>query len=172
MTTLAAAIGRYISSLTIGQGRHAGKPFKLLGWQRRFLSGAFGQDGDAALSMGRGGGKTTLTAAISCATVDVEGPLVEPMAECLVVASSFDQGLICFRHILHFLKPTLERYGRRFRVQDSANRATITDRESGAMVRVLGSDPRRLHGAAPKLLLLDEVRAMANARGCGQCWQR
>ena len=152
---------RYISGLTIGQGRYAGQPFTVLGWQRRFLSGAFGQPGDASMSQGRGGGKSTFCSAIACATVDVDGPLVEPMAECLLVASSFDQGLVNFRHMLHFLAPSFERYGvgprGRFRIQDSANRATITDRETGAMVRVLGSDPRRLHGAAPKLLLYDEV---------------
>ena len=160
-SSLARAITDYIGGLTIGQGRHAGERFKLLGWQRRFLSGAFGQPGDGAISMGRGGGKSTFAAAIACSTVDVGGPLVEPMAECLVVASSFDQGLLNFRHMLHFLAPSFERYGvgpgERFRIQDSANRATITDRETGAMVRVLGSDPRRLHGAAPKLLLYDEV---------------
>ena len=154
-------IGAYIQGLTIGQGRRAGQSFKLHGWQRRFLSGAFGQPGDAALSMARGGGKTTFCAAIACAAVDVDGPLVEPMAECLLVASSFDQGLIAFRHVMHFMGPSFERWGvgpgGRFRVQDSANRATITDRKTGAMVRVLGSDPRRLHGAAPKLLLLDEI---------------
>ena len=154
---LSRQVGRYIEGLEVGQGRHAGERFKLLGWQRRFLAGAFGQPGDAALSMGRGNGKTTFAAAICCAAVDDSGPLVEPMAETLLVASSFDQGLIAFRHMLHFLAPTLERHGRRFRIQDSANRATITDRQGGAMVRVLGSDPRRLHGAAPKLLLLDEV---------------
>ncbi|MDE3256737.1 MAG: hypothetical protein OYM47_02760 [Gemmatimonadota bacterium] len=44
----------------------------------------------------------------------------------------------------------------RYRIQESANGATITDRETGAMVRVLGSDPKRLHGAAPRLLL-DQV---------------
>ena len=152
-----AKIGRYIGGLVIGQGRHAGQPLRLLGWQKWFLAGAFGQDGDAGLSMARGNGKTTFTAAIACAAVDVGSPLVEPMAETLLVASSFDQGLIAFRHILHFLGPSLERYGRRFRIQDSANRATIQDRETGALLRVLGSDPRRLHGAAPKLLLLDEV---------------
>ena len=155
------AVADYIGGLVIGQGRYAGERFKLLGWQKRFLAGAFGQPGDAALSMGRGGGKSTFTAAIACAAVDVGGPLVEPMAECLVVASSFDQGLVNFRHMLHFLAPSFERYGTgprgRFRIQDSANRATITDRETKAMVRVLGSDPRRLHGAAPKILLLDEV---------------
>ena len=107
------------------------------------------------------GGKTTLVAALAAASVDVDGPLFEPRAECLVVASSFDQGLICFRHVMAFLEPTLNKHGigprGRFRIQDSANRATITDRETGAMLRVVGSDPRRLHGAAPKLLLYVEV---------------
>ena len=155
------ALERYIESLVISQGRYAGEHFKLLGWQCKLLRGAFRQPRDSAFSMGRGGGKTTLVAAIAAAAVDVDGPLVEPRAECLVIASSFDQGLICFRHVMAFLEPTFDRYGTgprgRFRVQDSANRATITDRKTGAMLRVLGSDPRRLHGAAPKLLLLDEV---------------
>ena len=159
--SLQLLVGRYISSLRLGQGRRAGERFELLHWQRKFLHGAFGQDGDGALTMGRGGGKTTFVAAIACAAVDVDGPLVEPMAETLVVASSFEQGLISFRHLLHFLAPSFERHGRggrgRFRVQDSANRAVVQDRETGAMVRVLGSDPRRLHGAAPRLLLLDEI---------------
>ena len=158
---LSVQVGKYIEGLEVGQGRHAGEGVRLLGWERRFLAGAFGQDGDAALSMGRGNGKTTFTAAIACAAVDVDGPLVEPMGECLLVASSFDQGMIAFRHMLNFLEPSFERHGvgpgGRFRVQDSANRATIQDRETGALLRVLGSDPRRLHGAAPKVLLLDEI---------------
>ena len=83
------------------------------------------------------------------------------MGETLVVASSFDQGLADFRHMLHFLQPSFDKYRTgprdRFSIQDSANRDTITDRESGAMVRVLGSEPRRLHGAAPRLLLLNEI---------------
>ena len=157
----AKAVADYVSGLTIGQGRRAGQPFELHGWERRFLAGAFRQPGDAALSMGRGNGKTTFVAAIAAGAVDVGGPLVAPMAECLLVASSFDQGLIAFRHMLQFLRPSLDRHGvgpsGRFRIQDSANRATIQDRVTGAMVRVLGSDPRRLHGAAPVILLLDEV---------------
>ena len=158
---LSGQIRKYIEGLEIGQGRHAGEGVRLLGWQRRFLQGAFSRSGNSALSMARGNGKTTFTAAIACAAVDVGGPLVQPMAETLLVASSFDQGLIAFRHVLHFLEPSFERYGvgpgGRFRIQDSANRATVQDRKTGALLRVLGSDPRRLHGAAPALLLLDEV---------------
>ena len=104
---LSKRVANYIQNLVIGQGRFAGELFALQTWQRRFLKGAFSQPDDAALSMGRGGGKTTFTAAIACATVDVDAPLVEPMAECLVVASSFDQGLICFRHMLNFCNRVL-----------------------------------------------------------------
>ena len=74
----------------------------------------------------------------------------------------------CRRHMLHFLRPSLDKHGTgprgRFRLQDSANRATITDRETGALVRALGSDPRRLHGAAPRLLLYDEVAQWPSER--------
>ena len=58
-----------------------------------------------ALSIGRANGKTTLTAAVAVATVD--GPLVVPRGETLIVASSFDQARIAFRHCLAFLRPRL-----------------------------------------------------------------
>ncbi len=149
------ALERYIEGLTISQGRHRGEPFKLLPWQRRFIRGAFSQPGDAALSVARGGGKTTLCAAIGAASID--GPLAEPMAETLIIASSFDQGLNAFRHVREFLRPKLEAAPRRYRIQDSVNRASIVDRETMASLTVKGSDPRRLHGSAPKLLFFDEV---------------
>ena len=41
-------IGEYIESLTLGQGRLAGQPFRLTPWQRRFLKGTFTQEDDAA----------------------------------------------------------------------------------------------------------------------------
>lgn len=159
---LSTDLAAYVLGLTIGQGRYAGGPFRLLGWQRRFLVGAFRASGDAALSMARGGGKSTFIAAVGCAAVDVGGPLVAPMGETVVVASSFDQGYSAvFRHVLWFLRPSITKHGRgvrgRFRVQDSASRASVEDRETGAVLRVLGSDPRRMHGLQPRLLILDEV---------------
>ena len=86
------------------------------------------------------------------------------MAEVLIVASSLNQGLVNFRHCFHFLKPDLEADSKRCCILDSANRATITDRETGAMLRVLGSDPQRLHGAAPRLILADEVAQWPETR--------
>ena len=63
------ALAAYIGGLRIGQGRYAGQPFKLLPWQSMFLRGAFSTDDDAALTLARGGGKTTLIAAIGAASV-------------------------------------------------------------------------------------------------------
>ena len=45
---------------------------------------------------------------------------------------------------------------RRWKVWDTAQQARIEDRETGARVRCVGSDPRRAHGLAPVLVLADE----------------
>ena len=150
----------YIQRLTIGQGRHAGAPFKLLAWQRRFIRGAFAPDVQAsALSIARANGKSVLVAAIGAGAIDIGAPLVEPMGETIIVASSFLQGQVIFRHSEStFLEPTLAAHaGGRFRVQDSMNAASIVDRETGASVRVMGNNAKTLHGLQPKLLLLDEL---------------
>ena len=44
------------------------------------------------------------------ACVDVGGPLMEPNAESVIGASSFDQALIAFRHVLWFMRPTMDRH--------------------------------------------------------------
>ena len=155
---LAAAVEAYLAGLIVPQGRFVGDSLMVFPWQSRFVSGAF-RPGvlDAALSLGRGNGKTTLCAGLLAATVDHEGPLNERNAESLLVASSFGQATIAFRHVLRMLDPTLKRYPKDFRVRDSQNMATITNRSTGAMLRCVGSDPKRLHGAAPVLILGDEL---------------
>ncbi len=155
---LAEAVESYLAGLVVPQGRFAGEPFPVLPWQSRFIAGAF-RDGvlDAALSMGRGGGKTTFCAGLLAATVDLDGPLNSTNAESLLVASSFGQATIAFRHVLRMLAPTLERYPNLLRVRESQNMATVQNRDTGALLRCVGSDPRRLHGAAPILILGDEL---------------
>ena len=149
-------LAKYLITLTITQGQGAGERLKRLPWQRKFVRGAFASDHDAALSVGRGNGKTTLVAGIGCAALD--GPLVAPRAECILVASSFNQARLAFAHMLGFLGERYDLSDRkgRWRVQDSNNLATITCRVTGARVRCIGSDPRRAHGLAPSLILADE----------------
>ena len=151
---LAGGTRRYVRGLTIGQGRHAGEPFEVLRWQGRFLRGALA-DGvsESALSLARGGGKSTFTAALACAALD--GPLSEPAGEVLIVASSHEQGQIVYRHVLRFLAPKIE--AGEFRVADTVNTSRLTSKATGTMLVVKGSDPKRLHGSAPVLTIADEL---------------
>ena len=146
----------YIGSLTITQGAGTGEPFRLLPWQRRFIRGAFAVEGDSAIAISRGNGKSTLVSAIACAVVD--GPLRQPRAEVVCVASSFAQGRIVFEHCRAFLETSGRDLSDRktWRVQDSQNIATIEHRATGARVRCIGSDPKRAHGLAPLFVLADE----------------
>ena len=154
---------RYLSTLNISQGREAGQPFRVLPWQRRFIRGAFA-DGvqSAALSVGRGNGKTALLSGIAAATLD--GPLQFRRGETLIVASSFAQARIAFEHVLAFLGDQLADR-RKWRISDSMQVASIEHRPSGARVRVLGSDPRRAHGLAPTLTLADEPAQWPSSTG-------
>ena len=157
-TVIIHSLIAYLEGLTITQGQGRGEPFKLLPWERRFIRGAFGTTGDAAMSLARGNGKTTVVSGLGAAAVDDDGPLVEPRAETVIVASSFDQGRIAFNHTFAFLEQKGHDLSNRkkWRVQDSTNRATIENRATGASVRIVGSDPKRAHGLAPVLVICDE----------------
>ena len=109
---------------------------------------------EAALSVGRGNGKSTIVAGLAVSAL--RGALVVPRGEVTCVASSFDQSRIVFDHVLAFMDGEIGRDRERWRKEDSANRAILTDRHTGARVRCLGSDPRRAHGGASALVLADE----------------
>ena len=145
----------YIERLLVTQGPLTGQRLKLLPWERAFVRGAFA-DGitAAALTIGRGNGKTSLVAALGAASLD--GPLAERGAETIVTASSFSQAKITFYHVKAFLAPKIEAAPKEWRLLDSTNQASIEYRPTGARLRCIGSDPRRAHGLAPVLVLADE----------------
>ena len=144
----------YLEALTVTQGRLAGQPFRVLPWQARFVRGAFKpRTQSAALSVARGNGKTALLSGIAAATLD--GPLMVPRGETVIVASSFEQARIAFEHVLAFMGDKLADKDQ-WKVWDTAQQARIENRQTGARVRCIGSDPRRAHGLAPVLVLADE----------------
>ena len=147
----------FLGGLTLAGGDHDGEQFVVLPWQRRFLRGAFRGPGDAGLSVARGNGKSALVAAVACAVVDPVGPLTGRRREVVCVAASFDQSRIVFEDVLAFLGARYDLSDRaEWRRQDSANRATLEYRASGARVRCLGANPATMHGIRPVLVLADE----------------
>ena len=157
MRTFPKRIVEYLGGLILAGGDLDGLPLEVWPWERRFLRGAFRDDSDVGLSVGRGNGKSALVAGIASAVVDPVGPLHRNRGEVVVVASSFDQSRIVFEDVLAFLRVRYDLEDRgSWRKQDSANRAMLEHRPSGARARCIGSDPRRAHGLRPSLVLADE----------------
>ena len=149
------SLAAFIETLVIGQGDRAGEAFELLDWERQFLAGAFAPGIDSsALTLGRGNGKSSIVAAIAAAAV--VGPLAVHRGECIAVASSFSQARIIFEHARSYLRPWIDADPLRYRVLDSQSAARIEDRQTGAVLRCIGSDSKRAHGLAPALILCDE----------------
>ncbi|MDE0139352.1 MAG: terminase large subunit [bacterium] len=161
--TLRRELLSYLGGLAVSQGRFTGEPLQVFPWERRFVGGLL-RPGvlSAALTVARGNGKTTILSGIASATLD--GPLVVPRGETVIVASSFEQARIAFEHVLAFMGDQL-RDKRRWKVWDTAQQARIEDRRTGARVRCIGSDPRRAHGLAPTLVLADEPAQWPPATG-------
>ena len=144
-----------LGRLRVTQGEGAGDALNVFPWEKRFVKGALSPGRTlCALSVARGNGKTTIVSALALAAL--VGPLRRPRGEVILVASSWEQACIGFRHILAFMRPAIDANPKRFRVQDSNNRASIEDRDTGCRIRCIGSDPRRAHGLAGHLFLLDE----------------
>ena len=146
-----------LEQLDVTQGAGAGEHVRLFPWQRRFLKGFLRPEvRTAALSMARGGGKSTFVAMVAIA--HLIGPLARARGEILIVASSVDQGRIVFAHVAAFLKEKFAKSRRRdWKISDNNQRVSLEHVPSGISVRVLASDPRRAQGRAPSLILCDEA---------------
>ena len=86
------------------------------------------------------------------------GPASQPGAAVVIVASSFSQARICFSHMVGFLKSSdlYKADPKRFGVSENSRVCEIIDRYSRSTCRAGGSDPRRLHGTAPVICIIDE----------------
>ena len=126
-------------------------------WQRRFAS-AVESHPMAALTMGRGGGKSATIAALVSAVIDPAGPWHHDEAEVLVVAASHDQARVILDDTARMLTGAGHDLDDRrgWRRLATEQRAEIRHRGSGAHVRALGFSPRTAHGRRASLSILDE----------------
>ena len=154
MSGLYTELVEYIESLTITQGRYSGQKMQLHSWEKAFLRGFCSTTGDCGISLARGGGKSTFTAALACAAL--VGPLAVPRSQVLLVASSLDQGRVLSDHVQAFLADQMQDKTI-WRIEDNSQRIRFTHKPTGIQLRVLGCDPRRMHGLAPRLLVGDEL---------------
>ena len=62
-------LAAWLGKLTLSGGDLNGQSFTVWPWEKRFIAGTFGQPGNAALSIGRGNGKSGFVAALAAAVV-------------------------------------------------------------------------------------------------------
>ncbi len=160
--TLAVRLAGYLEGLTVTQGARAGQPLQVLPWQREALA-LFDTPGDFGVTVARKNGKTTLFGGVLAAAVD--GPLVQPRADVVLVAGTMRQAKIAFDAAAAFLWGIGQPDRSRFRVHDSTNVAEIRSLEHGARLAVYSCRPEGLYGLQPSLVLCDEPAAWkANTR--------
>ena len=148
----------YIGSLELVGGDKDGERFTVMPWQKRFIYGAWRAEGDSALSVGRGNGKSELVAALACAVLDPAGPLHGRRREVICVAASLSQARVgIFESVVAMLRQRYNLEDRsRWRKEDSSARATLEFRKTGARVRCIGAKPGTASGLKPLLVLADE----------------
>ena len=146
---------RWMETLKITEGPLAGTDFHAMPFQRQFVRGIM-EPGvkEGALSVARWNGKTTLVGALGAAAF--VGPLAVQRGQTTIVASSLGQAKIAFDHARYFLEPTFEKEPRRYRLIDNNHACSMSDRETGSVLKAIGSDGKRAHGLAPVMLILDE----------------
>ena len=85
-----------IESRPVGDGDLIGENFSLLPWQKGFSDAEPGvlAISRAAVTLGRGGGKSGLFSAIALETLLPDGALHKAGHETVIVASAFNQGCI------------------------------------------------------------------------------
>lgn len=160
MSTLATDLIREFQTYRVSSGQDEGELVRLMPWQKTFIRRVFA-DGvqTAALTMGRGGGKSSSIGMI-CASA-LSGRLHKRGSEVVVVSSSMKQSRIIFQCVLGYLDVPMDRKrGRkntdRYSVRDNPAEMSITDLEANVCLRLLGSDPRRAAGLQSSLLIGDE----------------
>ena len=148
---------RFIESLRIPEGPLSGKKIRLAEFQKAFIRGALA-DGIsiAALSVGRGAGKTMLGSALCLAAL--LGKIdPQPRREVIIGAKTRDQGKIAW-HFVEGLAASLPVATRKKLTFVRAPRLEVRYEGDGGghALRVLASDARNALGLAPVFALLDE----------------
>jgi phage terminase large subunit-like protein len=162
----ATAAIKFMESLSIPEGPKAGQRVKLAPFQRQFVKGALDETVNTAiLSVGRGAGKTALSAGLAL------GSLLgiwdkQPAREILVAARTRDQARIAWQFVAGFAQSLPDELQSQL-IYRRAPRLEIefTGDGGGHFLRAIAADGKSALGSAPTLVLMDERGHWAAGKG-------
>jgi len=161
----ASAALRFLSRLTVPEGRKAGKPMRLASFQKDFVRGAFAKGTAVALlSIGRGNAKTAISAGIALGHLMGEiAP--QPKREIIFAARNRDQAKTAFGFLVGFIEGLPEDEQEQFTIRRGSRLEVETSANGGGLARVIPADGRSILGGAPTLAILDERAAWERDKG-------
>ena len=161
----ATAAIRYLSRLTVPEGRLAGRQLRLATYQRDFIRGAFAKDVSVGLlSIGRGNSKTATAAGLALGHL-VGAFAWQPKREIIFAARNRDQAKTAFGFLLGFIEGLPAEQQESFTIRRGSKLEVETDIEGGGLARVIPADGRSILGGAPTLAILDERAAWEREKG-------
>lgn len=144
----------FIETLEIPQGKRAGDKIKLAPFQRKFLMGALKQDTRlGVLCIGRGNGKTALSASIAVAAL--LGVIDDQRSRDIVFAArNRDQAKIGWTFAAQLCHSLPDNIQAKIKFRRGPNLEIEYDGEH--LIRAIPADGRSVLGTAPTLAILDE----------------
>ena len=158
---------QFLGLLTVPEGKKAGKPLKLPDFQRKFVKATFAKNVMVGvLSIGRGNGKTGLSAGIGLA--ELVGALQEhpqPKREIIIAARNRDQARTAFNFVLGYIEGLPEMDQAQFIIRRGSKLEVEFEGNGGGLLRVIAADGKSVLGGAPTLAILDERAAWEREKG-------
>ncbi|MEM6550406.1 MAG: terminase large subunit [Pseudomonadota bacterium] len=148
---------RFVQTLRIPEGPKAGDAVKLAGFQCRFVKGALKRGVQiGVLSVGRGNGKTALSAGLALAELlGVIGS--QPRRDVLLAARTRDQARIAWNFVAGFAQSLPDETQARLRFRRSPRLEIEYEADDGPhLLRAISADGKNVLGTAPTLALMDE----------------
>ena len=157
----AGSIIQAIEGLTVPQGPLAGRSVALAGFQRQFIEGAFAEGVNiGCLSVGRGAGKTALSAGLAVTHLLGEWD-AQAQREIVISARTLDQARTCFRFCASFLGEREDVIVRRGNVLE----IEFEDGNGPHILKAIASNGKTALGGSATLAVLDERAAWPEGRG-------
>lgn len=155
----------FLETLTIPEGKMAGKPLRLADFQKRFIRGSMALGVMVAcLSIGRGNAKTALSAGLAL------GALVgvwddQPKREIIFAARNRDQAKTAFGFLVGFIEGLPEADRECFIIRRGSKLEVEFSGNGGGLARVIAADGKSILGGAPTLAVMDERAAWERDKG-------
>ncbi|MPZ36769.1 MAG: terminase large subunit [Rhizobiales bacterium] len=150
---------KFIESLTISSGSHAGRKFRLRPWQREIITAIYRTDENgrrivrqALITVPRKNGKTQLSAAL--ALCHLAGPEAISRGQIYSAAADRGQATLTMREMVALIRADDE-LSERIIIREHAK--TLEDIETRSTYGALSSDARKAHGLSVSFGVCDEV---------------